>query len=64
MVPGGYPISYRLDVVFDELTPIEDEARVHVHLGTTHTLARVVRLGERFAQLRLASPVIAARGIG
>ena len=60
--PGGYPTSYRLDVALEEITPIEDEARVQVHLGTTHTPARVVRLGERFAQLRLASPVIAARG--
>jgi selenocysteine-specific elongation factor len=34
---------------------------VHVHHGTTETLARVVRVGERFAQLRLADPVVAAR---
>ena len=60
--PGGYPTSYRLDVALEEIAPIEDDARVQVHLGTTHTPARVVRLGERFAQLRLASPVIAARG--
>ena len=33
-----------------------------VHIGTEHSLARVVRIGERFAQLRLASPVVAARG--
>jgi selenocysteine-specific elongation factor len=32
-----------------------------VHHGTTETPARVVRVGERFAQLRLASPVVAAR---
>ena len=34
---------------------------MHVHHGTTETLARVVRVGERFAQLRLAAPVVAAR---
>jgi selenocysteine-specific elongation factor len=60
--PGGYPTSYRLDVVLEEIAPIADDARVQLHLGTAHCLARVVRLGERFAQLRLASPVVAARG--
>jgi selenocysteine-specific elongation factor len=59
---GGYPVSYRLDVVLDELEPIHDGARVHVHVGTSHVLARVVRVGERWAQLRLAEPVVAARG--
>jgi selenocysteine-specific elongation factor len=33
-----------------------------VHHGTSHALARVVRIGERYAQLRLAEPVVAARG--
>jgi selenocysteine-specific elongation factor len=59
--PGAYPVSYRLDVELAELEPIGDHARVHVHHGTTETPARVVRVGERFAQLRLASPVVAAR---
>ncbi len=36
-------------------------AAVTVHVGTTATAARVVRDGE-FAQLRLAEPVVAARG--
>jgi selenocysteine-specific elongation factor len=43
----------------DELAPIPERALVH-H-GTSATLGRVVRVG-RFAQLRLAAPVIAARG--
>ena len=60
--PGGYPTSYRLDVALEEIAPIGDDARLQVHLGTTHTPARVVRLGERYAQLRLASAVVAARG--
>ncbi len=59
--PGAYPVSYRLDVELAELEPIGDHTRVHVHHGTTETPARIVRVGERFAQLRLASPVVAAR---
>jgi len=59
---GGYPTSYRLDVVLEELVPVPDGARLQVHLGTTHATARVVRVGARFAQLRLAAPVVAARG--
>ena len=35
---------------------------MHVHHGTANVLARVVRVGDRFAQLRLAEPVVAARG--
>ena len=57
--PGAFPSSYRLDVVLDELAEIP--ARVHVHHGTANVLARVVRVGERFAQLRLAEPIVAGR---
>ncbi|HEX5467707.1 MAG TPA: selenocysteine-specific translation elongation factor [Gaiellaceae bacterium] len=60
--PGAYPLSYRLDVALEELAPIRDGARVHVHHGTAEHYARVVRAGDRWAQLRLASPVVAARG--
>jgi selenocysteine-specific elongation factor len=59
--PGAYPVSYRLDVELAELEPIGDHTRVHVHHGTTETPARLVRVGDRFAQLRLAAPVVAAR---
>ncbi len=59
---GAYPVSYRLDLVLDELEPIRDGARVHAHIGTAHVAARVVRVGENWAQLRLAAPVVAARG--
>ncbi|MEO8290729.1 MAG: selenocysteine-specific translation elongation factor [Gaiellaceae bacterium] len=59
---GAYPTSYRLDVVLNELEPIEDGARLHVHHGTAEHYARVVRAGDRWAQLRLASPIVAARG--
>jgi selenocysteine-specific elongation factor len=57
--PGAYGASYRLDVELDELGLVP--SRVLVHHGTSATLARVVRSG-RFAQLRLASPVVAAPG--
>jgi selenocysteine-specific elongation factor len=33
-----------------------------LHHGTADAVARVVRAGERFAQLRLSRPVVAARG--
>jgi selenocysteine-specific elongation factor len=55
----AYDVSYRLDVEVKELAPIP--ARVLVHHGTAAMLARVVRVG-RFAQLRLDTPVVAARG--
>jgi selenocysteine-specific elongation factor len=59
---GTFPVSYRLDIVLHELEPIDDGARLNVHHGTSHTVARVVRAGARYAQLRLASPLVAARG--
>jgi selenocysteine-specific elongation factor len=60
VAPDAYPSSYRLDVVLEPLAEIP--VRVLVHHGTTAVLARVVRVGERWAQLRLAEPVVAARG--
>jgi selenocysteine-specific elongation factor len=62
VAPGAYAVSYRLDVALDELEPIRDGERVQAHVGTAHTLARVVRVGDDWAQLRLAEPVVAARG--
>ena len=62
VAPGAYPTSYRLDVVLEELSPIEPDARAHVHLGTEHVSARIVRIGDRYAQLRLEGPIVAARG--
>jgi selenocysteine-specific elongation factor len=60
VAPGAYRASYRLDVVLEELAEIP--ARVHVHHGTSAVPARAIRVGDRFAQLRLAQPVVAARG--
>ena len=62
VVPGAYPTSYRLDVVLHELAPIPDTARVQVHHGTAHMPARIVRIGDGFAQLRLDHAVVAAIG--
>jgi selenocysteine-specific elongation factor len=62
VAPGAYPLSYRLDVALDELEPIGDGARIHVHHGTAETPAVVKRIGKRYAQLRLAAPAVAARG--
>jgi selenocysteine-specific elongation factor len=55
-------VSYRLDVALEELAPIKDGARVHVHHGTAEIPAVVRRIGDRYAQLRLSSPAVAARG--
>jgi selenocysteine-specific elongation factor len=62
VAPAAYPLSYRLDVALETLGEIPDGARLHVHHGTAEHFARVVRFGERHAQLRLASPAVAARG--
>jgi selenocysteine-specific elongation factor len=59
VTPGAYPITYRLDVVLEELDEIP--AAVKTHLGTADVAARVARR-DRFAQLRLERPVVAARG--
>jgi selenocysteine-specific elongation factor len=61
LAPGPLRPSYRLDVALEELTPIRDGARLHVHHGTSAVAARVTRRGGN-AQLRLAEPVVAARG--
>ena len=57
--PGAYPVTYRLDVLLEELEEIP--AAVTVHLGTADIAARVARRG-RYAQLRLERPLVAARG--
>jgi selenocysteine-specific elongation factor len=59
---GAYPVGYRLDVALDELGELPDGMRLHVHHGTAEHYARLVCIGPRHAQLRLASPAVAARG--
>ncbi|MDQ3067645.1 MAG: selenocysteine-specific translation elongation factor [Actinomycetota bacterium] len=61
IAPGSLRPSFRLDVSLDELQPIADGERLLVHHGTSAVLARVTRAGG-YAQLRLATPVVAARG--
>jgi selenocysteine-specific elongation factor len=58
----AFPRSYRLEVALEELQPIADGARLSVHHGTSRLPGRVVRVGDGHAQLRLAAPVLAARG--
>jgi len=60
VTPGAFRPSFRLDVALEP--PAEIPARVQLHHGTAETVARVVRVGDRFAQLRLSRPVVAARG--
>jgi selenocysteine-specific elongation factor len=59
VTPGRFTPSYRLDIRLAELTPIP--AAVTVHIGTNAVPARIVRHGT-YAQLRLASAVVASRG--
>jgi selenocysteine-specific elongation factor len=60
VTPGSAGPSFRLDVALDPLGEIP--ARVTLHHGTAEAAARVARAGDRFAQLRLSRPVVAARG--
>lgn len=62
VAPGFFPVSYRLDVRLEELEPLEDGARLTVHHGTSQHPARLVRADGPYAQLRLATAVVAARG--
>src|SRR4051794_28264960 len=59
VTPDHFASSYRLDIRLAELTAVP--AAVTVHIGTNAVPARVVRDGG-YAQLRLASAVVAARG--
>jgi selenocysteine-specific elongation factor len=60
VTPGSFRPSFRVDVTLEPLDEIP--ARVMLHHGTAETAARVARAGDRFAQLRLSRPVVAARG--
>ncbi len=60
--PGAFPSSYRLDIGLEELEEIPDGTRLHVHHGTRELYGRIVRSSDGFAQLRLSTPAIAARG--
>jgi selenocysteine-specific elongation factor len=60
VAPRAFAKSYRLDVTLEALQRIP--AAVTVHHGTAQIPARVVHADARRAQLRLAAPVVAARG--
>ena len=60
VTPGAFATSYRLDVALETVRAVPRS--VTVHHGTAQIPARVVAAGERHAQLRLAAPVVAARG--
>ncbi len=60
VTPGAFRPSFRLDVTLEPLGDVPP--RVMLHHGTAETAARVARAGDRFAQLRLSRPVVAARG--
>ena len=57
--PGAYAATHRLDVRLEELDPVP--LRVTVHHGSAETPARL-RRRDGIAQLRLAKPLVAARG--
>jgi selenocysteine-specific elongation factor len=60
VAPNAFAKSYRVDVALEQVEAIPKA--VTVHHGTTQIPARVVRADERHAQLRLAAPIVAARG--
>jgi len=53
---GAFAASYRLDVALEELAPIADGARLHVHHGTASVPARVVRRSPSRVRLPASSP--------
>jgi selenocysteine-specific elongation factor len=60
VTPDAFVTSYRLDVRLEAVAEVP--AAVSVHHGTSQIAARVVRADDSRAQLRLAAPVVAARG--
>ena len=60
VAPNAYAKSYRVDVALEQLRAIPPA--VTLHHGTAQIPARVVRVDDRHAQLRLAAQIVAARG--
>ena len=50
--PGAYRSSLRVDVALEEVTSVPRVSRAHVCHGSSAVLARVVRVGDDYAQLR------------
>lgn len=67
---GSSMLDVRLRLLKSAPRPLRSRSRVHLHVGTSEVLARVVLLGqtelppgaECFAQLRLESPTVALPG--
>jgi selenocysteine-specific elongation factor len=59
--PGSYRATYRLDIALAPGDRVAGSAVTVCH-GTSSLPARIVRAGDRFAQLRLTRPLVAARG--
>ncbi|MEA2156859.1 MAG: selenocysteine-specific elongation factor [Solirubrobacteraceae bacterium] len=62
---GSLKPAYIVDAALDleaGVPPIESGTRIHVHHGTRESPGRVYPLGDGRAQLRLESPIVAARG--
>jgi selenocysteine-specific elongation factor len=60
--PGAFPTSYRLDVALSEAEAKSERTWVRLHHGTGEQTARLIRLEDRYGQLRLTQPVSAFRG--
>ena len=60
--PGSYPVSYRVDIALEEFEPIANGCRLRIYHGTSENYGRIMRVGDSRAQLRLARPIVAARG--
>jgi len=62
VAPGRFEPSYRLDVVLEDGETLPATAPVVVCHGTSAVPARLRRVGEHHAQLRLQRPLVAASG--
>ena len=60
--PGAFVSSYRLDVALDPPGGVSGDGGLTVCHGTSAVPGRLVRAAGRLAQLRLARPLVAARG--
>jgi selenocysteine-specific elongation factor len=62
VTPGSIVPTYRFDAILDEAEQLPERARVTVCHGTSAVPARLIRAGERHAQLRLERSLVAAPG--
>src|SRR5207244_2808639 len=60
--PGSIVPTYRFDAILEDAGHLAARAHVTVCHGTSSVPARLVRVGERHAQLRLGRPLVVAPG--